>query len=211
MEYEKKGTSKNITVDKSGSYNWMYEFSLNRNPVILITSFKVCLIGVTVPALLMFFLTISESIGEAVKIFSMIMMYGIIFMSVLLLLAYLLISIINKGKYYVLFKMDEKGINHIQLDNQFKKAQALEFFSVLIGAATNNLTLMGSNLLAASRKNLYTEFKKVKSIKVSKHFNTIYINETLKKNQIYLEKEDFEFVKDFILERCSDTIKIIGK
>lgn len=203
--------NKNITIDKSGNYNWMYEFSLCKNPVVLITCFKVCLIGILAPAILMFLLTIEEGLAEAVKIFGMIIFYGILLMIVLLLLAYSLISFIYKGKYFVLFKMDEKGISHMQLDKQFKKARALECFSILLGGMTKSPTLVGSNLLAATRNSLYTEFKKVKSIKIAKAFNTIYLNGTLKKNQVYAEKEDFEFVKDFILEKCPNTIKIIGK
>jgi len=203
--------NKNITVDKSGNYNWMYEFSLRRNPMIFITCFKVCLIGTLAPAILMFFLTIGEGMAEAVKILGMIIGYGVLLMIVLLLLAYFLIAFIYKGKYFVLFKMNDKGIDHIQLDKQFKKAQALEYFSILLGGAIKNPTLVGSNLLAATRNNLYTEFKKVKSIKLVKRFNTIYINEMLKKNQIYVEKEDFELVKNYILEKCPDTIKITGK
>ncbi|MCK9218050.1 MAG: hypothetical protein M0P77_09070 [Firmicutes bacterium] len=45
----------NITIDKSGSYNWMYKFSLRKNPVVLITCFKTCFIGTLASAILMFF------------------------------------------------------------------------------------------------------------------------------------------------------------
>jgi hypothetical protein len=41
--------------------------------------------------------------------------------------------------------------------------------------------------------------------------DTIYLNESLNKNQVYAEKEDYLFIKDFILENCSKNVKIIEK
>jgi hypothetical protein len=32
--------------------------------------------------------------------------------------------------------------------------------------------------------------------------NTIKVNEPLSKNQVYVEKEDFDFVYNYILARC---------
>jgi len=65
--------------------------------------------------------------------------------------------------------------------------------------------------LGASKKSLYTNFKKVKSVKFSPRMNTIYLNESFNKNQIYAEGEDFDFVKEFILENCPKNVKIIEK
>lgn len=203
--------SENITKGSTGSYNWMYEFSLWKNPAVLITVFKVMLIALMVPALFMFFLTIGEGIGEAFKLLVSILGIGAVLMSVLMILGYIILSLTYGGKYYVLFQMDNKGVNHIQLDKQHKKAQALGFLTAIIGASSNNITAAGAGLLGASKKSLYTNFKKVKSVKFSPNRNTIYLNESLNKNQIYAAKEDFLFVKRFILENCPKSVKIIEK
>ena len=203
--------SGNITKSSEGSYNWMYEFSLWKNPAVLITVFKVLLIAMMAPALLMFFLTIGEGIGEAVKLFVSIFGIGAVLICVLMLAGYVILSLTYGGKYYVLFKMDSKGVRHIQLDKQHKKAQALGFLTALIGAASGNISAAGAGLLGASKKSMYTNFKKVKSVKFSPRMNTIYLNETLNKNQIYVSKEDFQFVKEFILENCPEKIKVIEK
>lgn len=194
--------SENITKSSTGSYNWMYEFSLWKNPAVLITVFKVVLISLLVPALLMFFLTIGEGIGEAFKLFISILGIGAVLMSVLMIVGYVMLSLAYGGKYYVLFQMDNKGVNHIQLDKQHKKAQALGLLTALIGVSTGNITAAGAGLLGASKKSQYTNFKKVKSVKFSPRTNTIYLNESLNKNQIYATKEDFQFVKQFILDNC---------
>lgn len=203
--------SGNIKMSSTGSYNWMYEFSLWKNPAVLITVFKVMLIALMVPALFMFFLTIDEGIDVAFKLLVSIFGIGAILMSILMVLGYIMLSLTYGGKYYVLFQMDNKGVNHIQLDKQHKKAQALGFLTAIIGASTNNITAAGAGLLGASKKSLYTNFKKVKSVKFSPNRNTIYLNESLNKNQIYASGEDFQFVKQFILDNCPKNIRIIEK
>lgn len=203
--------SENITMSSRGSYKWMYEFSLWKNPAVLITVFKVLLIALMVPAFLMFFLTLGEGIGEAFKLLLSMLGIGAVLMTVLMIAGYVMLSLAYGGKYYVLFEMDKKGINHIQLDKQHKKAQALGLLTALSGLSTGNISAAGAGLLGASKKSLYTNFKKVKSVKFYPKRNTIYLNEAFNKNQIYASKEDYLFVKEFILENCPKNVKLIEK
>ena len=203
--------SENITMSSRGSYKWMYEFSLWKNPAVLITVFKVLLIALMVPAFLMFFLTLGEGIGEAFKLLLSMLGIGAVLMTVLMIAGYVMLSLAYGGKYYVLFEMDKKGINHIQLDKQHKKAEALGFLTALSGLSTGNISAAGAGLLGASKKSLYTNFKKVKSVKFYPKRNTIYLNEAFNKNQIYASKEDYLFVKEFILENCPKNVKLIEK
>ncbi len=203
--------SENITMSSRGSYKWMYEFSLWKNPAVLITVFKVLLIALMVPAFLMFFLTLGEGIGEAFKLLLSMLGIGAVLMTVLMIAGYVMLSLAYGGKYYVLFEMDRGGINHIQLDKQHKKAQALGLLTALSGLSTGNISAAGAGLLGASKKSLYTNFKKVKSVKFYPKRNTIYLNEAFNKNQIYASKEDYLFVKEFILENCPKNVKLIEK
>ena len=171
-------TRGNITIQGT-ELQWMYAFSFWKNPAILITVAKVLLISLFVPALFMFVITLNDGISEAFNIAVMILGFGIIIMAILLAIAYPLLALRYGGTYFVLFKMDDKGVNHIQLDKQYKKAQALGFLTTLIGLSTGNLTSAGAGLMAATKQSLYTSFKKVKSIKAVKSRNTIYVNETL--------------------------------
>lgn len=199
-----------ITVNGS-DLQWLYEFSFWRNPAILITVAKVLLVSLLVPALFMFFITLGDGFGEAIGITGMILGYGIILMAGLLAVAYPLVGVINGGKYFVLFKMDDKGVNHIQLDRQFKKAQALGFLTALIGLSGGNLSAGGAGIMAATKQSLYTSFRKVKSVKAVRPRNTIYVNESMTRNQIYVENEDFDFVLDHILKHCPKNVRVTGK
>ncbi|SCP96944.1 zinc-ribbon domain-containing protein [Anaerobium acetethylicum] len=198
-------------VEEAGTYNWMYEFSLWKNPSVFITVYKVMLISLAFPALLMFFLTLEEGVEEAFKLLFAMIGYGIILITGLTIVAYVFLGILYGGRYYVLFKMDAKGINHIQLEKQYKKAQALGFLTALTGVSAGSLSAGGAGLLAASRQSLYTSFKKVKSIKICPGRNTIYLNESMARNQIYATKEEFQFVKEYILKNCPKNVRVIEK
>ena len=199
----------NITVHGS-DLQWLYEFSFWKNPAIIITLTKVLLISVLIPVLFMFLITLGDGLGEALSIAGTILGYGIPLMAVLLGISYALVSLLHGGKYCVLFKMDDKGVYHIQLDKQFKKAQALGLLTTLVGLSGGNLTAGGAGLMAATKQSLYTSFKKVKSVKAVRSRNTIYINESMTRNQIYAEDEDFDFVLDHILKHCPGNIRISG-
>ena len=203
---------KGIIQSSADNYNWIYEFSFWKNPVVLIATYKIVLLSLLAPALLMFFLTLNDDgITPALKIFISIMGYGVILMTVLLIMGYLLIGLLYGGKYYVLFEMNDKGINHVQLDKQFKKAQALGFLTALLGAASGNVAAGGAGTLGAAKKSLYTGFKNVKSVKIHPRRNTIYLKEYFTHNQVYAEREDFQFVKRYILDHCPKNIKIVEK
>lgn len=196
---------------KGPDIQWMYEYSLWKNPTILITTAKVLLIALLVPVIFMFVITLSEGFMEAFNLSIMILFYGIIVMAILLAIAYPLIALRYGGTYFVLFKMDDKGVNHIQLDKQFKKAQAMGFLTALIGLSAGNLTTAGTGLMAATKQSLYTSFNKVKSIKVARARNTIYINESLSRNQVYATRDDFDSILEHILNNCPKSVKVTDK
>lgn len=201
----------NIIKDTNGCLRWMYEFSLWKNPAVLLTTYKILLISSFFPALLMFFLTFEDGIIDAFKVLFSVMFFVAAALTVLLAVAYVVLGLFYGGKYYVLFKMDEKGVNHIQLNKQYKKAQALGFLTAIASYAAGNVSLAGAGLMGASKQSHYTSFNKVKSIKVYSRRNTIYINESLKHNQIYADKKDFQFVKEYILKCCPKNARITEK
>ena len=48
---------------------------------------------------------------------------------------------------------------------------------------------------------MYSEFGKVRSVKACRRRNLIKVNEVLNHNQVYAEKEDFDFVLNYISSR----------
>lgn len=190
---------------------WVYEFSFWKNPAILITTSKVLLLGLLGPTLLMFFLTLGDGLDEALAVTGNFLGFGLLILAVLLALAYVLLGLIYGGKYLVLFQMDDTGVDHIQLASQVKRAEAMGLLAALAGAATGNVTATGAGLMAASRHHLQTKFKKVRSIKAVRSRNTIYLNESVTRNQVYPEPGRFDEVLDHIIRHSPQNVRFTGR
>ena len=121
-------------------------------------------------------------------------------MTVIVAVSVLIYAAIMGGKYCVLFEMDDQGVRHIQHPKQIKKAQALADLAVLAGFATCNLSVMGMGM-NGSRTEMYSEFGNVRSVKACRRRNLIKVNGLLNHNQVYTEKEDFDFVLNYISSR----------
>lgn len=199
---ESRQISENIILCRDGSYRWIYEFPMLRNPVILFTVLKVLLL----PLLILFCFLLSlhlldgeapvPSPGEA-KVFLLLTAFFLL----MGLLAYFILAAMKRFRYCVLFEMNEEGISHTELPKSFQAAQRVAVLTVAAGFAAGHLGTVGTGLLAAAKQSSGSEFSKLRSIRVLRHFNTIKLNMALERNQIYAAPEDFDFVLGFIEKR----------
>ncbi|VDN49106.1 conserved protein of unknown function [Petrocella atlantisensis] len=191
-----------VVMNGEGLMRWAYDMNMWKNPTILITVWKVMMLGAMAPALLMFFLTLEEGFIEAGAIFFEVIIIVAVILTALMLLAYPLVAIMNGGRYCVVFEMNGMGVNHIQLDKQFKKSQVLAMISVLAGVMAGNPQTTGAGLLAGTKQSTYSTFSKVKTIVVNKRRHVIYLNQNLIHNQIYSEAQDFDMICEYICQHC---------
>jgi hypothetical protein len=143
-----------------------------------------------------------EGLGPAFLLFLKVAGIVIGVVAGLLLLAYPLVAWLNGGKYCVVFEMDERGVNHVQMARQFDRNRTLAMVTALAGALAGNAQTAGAGLLAASRKSLYSDFGKVRRVVVNEARSVIYLNEALNRNQIYAAPADFAFVRDHIVRHA---------
>ena len=197
---------KNIQLCPDGKYRWAYELSLYKNPHILFLVWKIfgwILFGIWV---FMLILQVSDGILSAkeIVIFSLKFLGGIgALVFVLSILGYGLYAFIMGGKYCALFEMDGKGVEHKQMKAQVKKAQLIGVLTALAGLAGGRVGTVGQGMMVAgSSGGMYTAFEHVKSIKADKKRSLIKVNETLFKNQVYADGEDFDFALDYIVTHC---------
>lgn len=193
---------KTITFDENGTYRWIYELNLHKNPAVFFTIMKI-LLGVNCGIFLFLILIETDSkhfmrnailLGETAVVVSLVLI-------ALGALGYFIYTAIFGKKYCVLFEMDENGITHRQLPPQIKKAEAIAALSMLLGAAAGKPGLAGTGILAATHTELRSTFAKVTSIEPDKRLNLIKVNEPLCYNQVYADGEDFDFVLDYIKTR----------
>ena len=193
-----------IVRGSDGVYRWSYDVDLYKNPTILILLMKIfgfILFGIW---LFVTMLSIFENgflTADIVDSTGVFIVFSLGF-SLFVALGYFVYAVMMGGKYCVLFEMDEKGVNHVQMPRQVKKAELIGALATLAGAAAGNYTAMGAGILAASRKSMYSDFSKVKSVEVYPGRDLLKVNELLGKNQVYAAKEDFDFVRDYIVSRC---------
>jgi len=195
--------SPGVLSGEGGVLRWVYEMNMWKNPTLVITIWKVLLLCAMAPALLVFFLGIFDGDGIAAALFPFLKVAALVagIVTALMLPAYLLVAWLNGGKYCVIFEMDDGGVKHIQMERQFKRSRILSLLTVLAGAMAGNVQTAGAGILAGSRKSLYSDFRKVKTVVVNEKRSVIYVNEKLNRNQVYAEPADFAFVRDHILER----------
>ncbi|MEE3385214.1 MAG: hypothetical protein VZR36_09050, partial [Prevotella sp.] len=128
-------------------------------------------------------------------------------MAVLSIIGYLVYALIAGGKYIVLFTLDEKEVVHQQMPRSAKKGQIIGDLAILAGLATGRMGTIGTGMLAKSRTSMTTTLSDVKRLTPCPSMNMIKVNETLSKNRVYVCKEDFFLVYNFLCEHCMNAKK----
>ena len=72
----------------------------------------------------------------------------------------------------------------------------------MAGVAGGSFSTAGAGMLAASKNASVSEFAKVRKVKPRRWLGVIKVNQLLERNQVYVRKEDFDFVYDFIKSHC---------
>lgn len=200
---------KEIKKCEDGTYRWIYEFGMLKNPIILLTVLKIfALILIGMWLLFGLFSIKEEGFAGAFVYEAKALIFPAIILFVLSIVSYLILAGIYGLKYIVLFEMNEEGIRHIHMAKQFKKAEAVGWLTAFAGAVSGRPGVTGTGLLAATKQETTSEFSKVKKMKVLRGFHTIKLDALLNHNQIYAEGEDYDFVVEYIKARIPDTAKV---
>lgn len=194
--------SENIKKCDDGTYRWAYEFNMLKNPIILLTVLKIFLLVLVGMWIIFGLFRIGDDgfVGAFVAQTKELLIPAAILFG-LSIVGYIILACIYGWKYCVLFEMNETGIRHIQMEKQYKKAQALGWLTAMAGVAAGKPGVMGTGLLAATKNEQATEFSKVKRLRTFRAFHTIKLDSPLNHNQIYAEPEDYDFVLNYISKR----------
>lgn len=208
-EADKKEKSTGVTLCGDGKYRWVYEVNLFKNPTFFFLVWKIfffILLGVF--ALMMIIDAIEWSdffpnrFLETLRVF-VIFVLG---MTALVVIGYLIYAAIMGGKYIVEFEMDENGVNHKQTPSQAEKARKIGRAAAATGFAAGSMSA-GMAGINAQRTQMYSDFKTTKKVKAYPSRRLIKVNGILSHNQVYAQKEDFEFVKNYIISHCPNIKK----
>ncbi len=194
---------------KDGKYRWIHEVNMFKNPSILLDVWKV--LGITMLIVIVivgFILVISGDLDvDGMLGMGKAMLITAAIMAVLSIIGYLVYALIAGGKYIVLFTLDEKEVVHQQMPRSAKKGQIIGDLAILAGLATGRIGTIGTGMLAKSRTSMTTTLSDVKRLTPCPRMNMIKVNETLSKNRVYVCKEDFFLVYNFLCEHCMNAKK----
>lgn len=213
VEPKGKKITENIVLGTDGKYHWYFEFKLLKNPTILKLLWKIffwVFIGIWI-----FVCIVSACQGQMnFKDFlhaSLVFVLVLAGVEALVAISYFIYAALQGFKYCVMFEMDEEGVTHTQMPKQFKKAQAMSFITMMMGAAAGSPGTVGTGLLAASKQAMVSNWSAVKSVEIIRKRDVIKVNERLNKNQVYALPEDFQFVEDFIKSHVTKKCKVYEK
>ncbi len=193
-----------ITRGADGKYRWRYDVNLLTNLTFFFLVWKIfffILLGISLIGIIADAVQWPASFFDGLPATLRFWGYFVLGMTALVAVGYLVYAAIMGGKYCVLFEMDENGVNHKQLPKQARKAEKIAGLTVLAGLAAGKPTVAGVGLNAA-RTEMYSDFSKVRRIKAYPRRRLIKVNGLLNRNQVYAEKEDFDFVLDYIRSHC---------
>ena len=192
-------------------FTWRYEMSLFKNPNIFLLTAKVLFWTVVGVGLFLILMTgIADGFSLEGLMFGfklMLLMLGIF--AVLLVLGFLLYAAIMGGKYIVDFTMDEKEIVHEQIAEQAKKARNIGIATAVVGLVTRRPTTAGAGLMSM-RNTSTTEFEYVRKVILNKRRSVIKLYGG-GSNEVYVDGEDFDFVRDYIKAHVSVDVRWIEK
>ena len=192
-----------VRLCKDGKYRWKYKVNMFTNPAILISVFKVFLI--TIVGLFVvfgFFLYGIHGDWDGLWGMTKAMFVALGGFFVLSLLGYLIVAAMYNGKYIALFEMDETQVVHTQVPEQFKKAWWIGIITAFVGLLSKHPGMSGVGLMSASRSSSTSVFANVRKVKRRRWMLLIKVNQLLDRNQVYVRKEDYDFVYDFIKSHC---------
>ena len=195
---------KNITVDENGKYVWEYEVDLHRNRNIFDLIMKILTgIFIFIVAVMLILTALDGSLDfEGFWFFLKIAIPIFLFVYLLGCFSYWLYVRSLGGVYHVRFEMDEEGINHIPMKKEQEYNRKIGLVSMIVGMASRNPGQVGTGMYIASLENIYSDFSKVTSVKADRKHDLINVNYMTLNNQVYADREDYDWVFDFIASRC---------
>ena len=198
-----------VRLCQDGKYRWTYEFNMLKNPAIILVVYKIFGILLSIPFLINIISLASHGTlqaewndrlwsGSNPKVWLVVMAV----FAVLILISYLIVAWMYGGKYIVHFTLDEQCVIHDQEPAQVHRARKLGLLTVLVGILAKRPSTVGAGMLSTARTTSTSVFANVRRIKPRRYIELIKVNQRLDRNQVYVPKEDYDFVLNFIRTHC---------
>ena len=212
-----------VTLFDDGVYRWSYDLDMWRNRYLLQQIVRILCIALGIPTLIiaaMVLRTVLKHPGLARDeimffirgdLLALAVVGGIWIGTVILtLIVYAVCAAVMRGTWRLCFEMDDSAVALIPSAAAKKRngtlatiASAVEIAALLAGNSDHSLR-SASRALRNANESGTTRFDSVRRVKLLVDLDLIDLRQLFGMNQIYVNAEDYPFVRDFILERVRE-------
>ncbi len=200
MEYTNR-----VKLNKDGVYRWYYDVDMRKNPHMLQTLMVVmAIIGTIIAGILGTLLIMDKRMSISSVALLVLGIYALVFG--IGFISYLPFYLIQHGVSRYSYEMNSEGI----FLHMYKSEQIVSSFASVVEIAG---TFSGQRVhnMRPPEDNGYTAFKSIRKIILDPEKDAIYIRTLIVRNYAYVCKEDYEFVKDFILNHKRWNCTVVEK
>ena len=210
-----------VTLYDDGVYRWAYYMDMRHNRYMIRLIVKILCLVLGVPALILALFVARRAIPcvqqglpwpdiQRIMRNDLVSLYVVggmwLGMVALAELVYFICVLGMNGWWRFCFAMDDSGVALVRNLSTTKAMNTLGTVAAVMGLLAGNpsgVARVGSTLAIAQEAGAST-FKLTTRVKVLEQYDLLDIREWFGMNQVFVPKEDFESVKQFILERISD-------
>lgn len=202
---ETKQAAPGVYICSDGKMRWAYDYNAWASPDRFLKLVRILLCVTVMAAAVCFLLTVSSGFKQSGIFALQVLGYGAAASLVLSAAGWAASASSGGGKYCVVFEMDEKGVNRVDMRSEYKRTEALAMLGVVEQDGPGTAPL---GVMAASKKSLYSEFRRVRCLRVRRKSHTIVMEARRAPNEIYAGREQFDFVLDYIRAHCKPDVKV---
>lgn len=181
-----------VTLCEDGFYRWHYDMDMRNNRFLLRFLMKVMslVMGIIcLTALIMF--SESSAFGPGMAMWIIGLCGGLILLT---WAGYWVAVLVMKGSYRLHFEMNEETIALVHKPETQRLMHGIAVAALLTGSGT---------ALSAAASSGRTSFSIVRRMKEFPEWDVLTLQSFLAGNQIWIPKEDYSFVRDFISSHVS--------
>ena len=180
-----------VTLFSDGVYRWSYDMDMYRNHYLRNVLLKI--LGAICAVSYIFLLLLLPGYQRTLRT-ALLCSLPFLGALALTLVIYYICAAAMHGVYHLRFEMDEDVIQLV------RKTSTQRMMDVTAGLATLADVRVGHSLQSSADSGR-TRFDCVRAVTEHPEYNALNLRGIASANQIWIPKEDYEFVRDFILAR----------
>ncbi len=200
-------------VSAGDEHRWLVDVDLWRDTLIPLTVLKAVTLAAAAPALLLLVVELfdgdpARGLRAAVQVYAITA--GVLL--ALFVVAYPIFVLVKGGRHSVAFEMDATHLRHVEMPRSTDRSALLAWVGVLAGMAARDATAVSGNVLALARREMTTRFADVRKVVIEPRRHVLrLVARDMTRNVVYTHPEDFERLRDAILERCRHDVRVVRR